>query len=430
MSIRIQAIFAPETRRLPLPFTTAPREPAWHHRRRKERSVARHIQWLGKELIRTRPVLDRHHGSSSCTFNPMGTDGIGKNASKGHWLCHGCQYYVPRGELYCNGCGHQPPAHVSQLIEGWSKGGGKGASAKGKGKGKGPGKAAGNAATTSAARDKAKLEAKDKELKDLQAKLKSIEEKSTAVTKDEMDVDKPGSDASKEAARLQKEIGALKAVPEEVKAILGDSYLAKIQALDLLLQDARKTVRTSGSTEKQLEEARGFQQRASKRVDKAKEELATQEAQLQALAETIAAQKVEVTGLETKNQEAIQQVTSLVAKYAKEATPGQTGVAPSSASMDPPTGFVSLAVAQEAWDKREAEYAAQWKALQAEADQCSEASDDQDKDLEEDADWGKLEPAKKKSIISKAKSANRRALSTKIGNFGCKKGILESPFKK
>ena len=58
-----------------LPGTTAPREPAWHHRKRKERSVARHIQWLGKELLLSQPVLQGHHGSASRSFHSMGNDG-------------------------------------------------------------------------------------------------------------------------------------------------------------------------------------------------------------------------------------------------------------------------------------------------------------------------------------------------------------------
>ena len=62
-----------------LPGNTAPREPAWHHRKRKERSTARHIQWLGKELARTQPLLDGHHGSSSRSLSSMGKDGEWEN---------------------------------------------------------------------------------------------------------------------------------------------------------------------------------------------------------------------------------------------------------------------------------------------------------------------------------------------------------------
>ena len=48
------------------------------------------------------------------------------HGGKGYWKCFGCQYMVPKGEFYCNGCGHQPPAKVSMLEEAKAKGNGKG----------------------------------------------------------------------------------------------------------------------------------------------------------------------------------------------------------------------------------------------------------------------------------------------------------------
>ena len=45
--------------------TSAPSEPAWHHRARRERSHARHIQWLNAQLLRADQKLANHHGSKS-----------------------------------------------------------------------------------------------------------------------------------------------------------------------------------------------------------------------------------------------------------------------------------------------------------------------------------------------------------------------------
>ena len=35
------------------------------------------------------------------------------SSGKGYWKFFGCQYMVPCGEAFCNGCGHQPPVSVS-----------------------------------------------------------------------------------------------------------------------------------------------------------------------------------------------------------------------------------------------------------------------------------------------------------------------------
>ena len=64
-------------------------------------------------------------------------DGRSTNSGKGYWKCYGCQYLVPKGESYCNGCGHQPPPHVSMV--------GEGNKARGSGQGKGGGKGSPNA---------------------------------------------------------------------------------------------------------------------------------------------------------------------------------------------------------------------------------------------------------------------------------------------
>ena len=68
--------------------------------------------------------LEAHHGSSAGDIAFMGKDGGGTagagfqrksstGSGKGYWKCFGCQYMVPCGEFFCNGCGHQPPLHVS-----------------------------------------------------------------------------------------------------------------------------------------------------------------------------------------------------------------------------------------------------------------------------------------------------------------------------
>ena len=138
----------------------------------------------------------------------MTVKGSGKNSGNGsHWKCFGCQYWVPKGKYFCNGCGHQPPAHISQC------------SSKGSGKGKGKS----NENTTArevkpsnpnVAKGEEAKKKWDKREKELLEKIKSLEankgqEKADDSKDNGMAVDETSAAAKQGVARLQAEVDEL-----------------------------------------------------------------------------------------------------------------------------------------------------------------------------------------------------------------------------
>ena len=305
---------------------------------------------------------------------------------------------------------------------------------KGKGKGKGETKCASKVDVQIQSKLEAKnklLEAKIKELTTQAVKADAAKEKE-ASHKSGMEVDSGDTEAGKEVTRLQGDIQELKKVPESIRSFIEGGYQAKLDQLEGQLDSARKQVREANPTEQQLEETKGFQKRAAKRTDKAKAEFAEQELQLKALQEAMEAKRIEVAKLEDENQKALQQVADLVAKFAKESFPEQLQPHPVQGTpVVVPNGYVALAFAQEAWDKREAEFASQLQAVvaEAQAENGSEAGD-ADQELEEDSNWGKVEKGSRRALITKAKISHRKALATKLSHIGKSRTVSESPFTK
>ena len=210
----------------------------------------------------------------------------------GYWKCFGCQYLVPKGEPYCNGCGHQPPAHISQKVD--NKGQDKD---KAKGKGKGKGKA--ESPTTSKGDSEAagqallsKLKSSQSENSSLKAQLKELNAKRAAEAsspveakpQENMAVDEEAPAAQAAIQQILSDIADFKTIPESARLHIAGGYDSALASLEQKLEEAKRSKRESNPLRKRLEDTESWQKRIAEKLDSAKQEIEKKEAEAQALA--------------------------------------------------------------------------------------------------------------------------------------------------
>jgi hypothetical protein len=387
---------------------------------------------------------------------------------KTHWECRGehgkaCGYWVPLGTMYCNSCGHSPPAHVAQKPakkEG-AEIGGRAAKPPAAGKAKGKGKGAAEY-TNGATQDAKKFAAEKAESAKLRAQLKEAAAKCAKLEADAganlgaahpaagaMDVDAAGDDCTLAAAadKAREEVVQFKKIPESLRVhITGfDETLARLEATH---ESALAAKRNAKPLKQQLAEAEGWHDRAVKRADAAKAALAEQKEQARVLAESIEANIVALAALDAAVASAKAQVAVLGAQRNAE----RIGEPPLAATAPPASEeLISRAFAEKVWtdhmvlvEKEKADLRNQLEAaLHGGNGTPSEASPSEATDIgsiasldglaDDDTAWGKCDKAQRKKMLARHSATQRSQMAKDVKatfNSFNKTLATSSPFAK
>ena len=280
-----------------------------------------------------------------------GGKGRGKSTAsgKGYWKCFGCQYMVPHGELYCNGCGHQPPPAVSCP-----------AASKPKGGGKGNGKNA-NAKTPDATLEKklkaaeAELQKSNKQKSALDAEVKRLKE-SAAATPPPANASSTAAHTAAQAAPELEVLSASKEVQAKIKSTRDKikeykaipiglreelfqhrgGFDAVIAALEKEVAELGVEKRSSFPLKDQLDGAASHEKRMAKLHEQAAEKLETLLKQQEELASLVKSQLEATSKLEGQHQSAKAELCELTARFAEEQRAKATGQVSASTAADRP----------------------------------------------------------------------------------------------
>ena len=371
------------------------------------------------------------------------------------WSCHGkdckgkpCGYQVPVGRFACDACGHQPPAHISCPSDGrhGDKGSGKGSkgnSAASKGQRANGGTQPDNAnakrnAKDSFATENASLRLQLKELRAKAAETAkaiadAVKSAAAAPAPDQesavdTDMGPESPDLAAEVASARERIVKFKAIPADLHHVITGGYDGQLAALEKALEKAVEAKRSANPVKKQLEDAEAWQERASRRTEAAKKNIAAKEAEMAEFTRQLAEQREELAALEATTAAANEKVALLAALFATErsakppaqATSTAQGAGAPAVVSAPATSWVSVEEAEKLWRDREAtviadrearhsEYEAHIASLLTQFKREQDEADDEDDKVS--ITGSEAEPARKErrtAVLTKRKEAMSR----------------------
>ncbi len=352
-------------------------------------------------------------------------------SASSHWECHKCHCWAPRGgKAYCNSCGHSPPAGVTEKRDAQPK-----RTPKAKPKARVKAKADDDHRHSAA---KKAMAAKDRRIAGLQKELDAAKAAAAAATppgpaeSEAMDLQSGATvGLDNEVCRARDELTQMQGFTEFHKSLI-PNFEDKLKAAHAKLEDATAARRAANPLREQIEKAEAFQARAAKRLAEAKSCLVERQQGLAEAQRALEEQQAAVAEAEATVTKAGAEVAALAARYASEradTAPGAT-IAIADPSAANPSGFVSVAYAEEKWAEREVAFNQQLAQLQAlvaaKSEAPSEAGDPELDLFEEDETWNKVERGKRKSLLRK----ERDALATRVRAGLGKVSSAASPFKK
>ena len=308
-------------------------EPAWHRRLRAKR--AEHRRLLA--AVGAAADLSAHHGTAGSSMAPNGAK-KSTASGKGYWKCYGCQYMVPYGDYYCNGCGHQPPASVSRPAGGKQLAG-----------------------SATAGKQSKALEDKDKELR--KARQQVAEAKAAAAAAEAAKAEAlakaeaagaastTAAPAATETTEESKEVQAkLKSVRDKIKAYRaldasvckdlfepGGGYEAVMGRLQQELVDLAAVKRGARPLKDQIESATNHEKNMAKQHQLATERCAEIVRQLAELQGKLQVQQAAVQQCADRHSKAKAELCELTARFAEAKRDEVVGLASPPA---PANGFV------------------------------------------------------------------------------------------
>ena len=431
------AIFCAETS---AEVDTTVREIAWHHRQRKQRATDRELVSAFKghctAAVRAAAArLDSHHGSASgltmATRGDIKARGKPSTSSgKGYWKCFGCQYMVPCGETYCNGCGHQPPPSIScpSRVQPAGKGNGKGKRAKSTAERQL--QAAATAGKVQAAADKElakKLTSVQAELKKTLARAELAEAevgkaKATPVVEstagDAMDQD--GTTLAGALAEARAKLKKFEELPEDMHYAIAGGYDAHMASLRTAVKEAEDAALHAKPLKLQLQRAEQWQERASKRTEGAKKLLVEHQEQLDELSKKVEAQREAVAKREAEDAEAKAKVASLAALFAAERNAAPTASPDIGGKQEfdsPGDGWVPRAEAAKHWEDQQAQIVS----LHAQLNKALEDTEDDDASVA----GSEPEPARKERRTAQRAKRKQALDAFHTGLQGVQKPLLK-----
>jgi hypothetical protein len=440
-------------------------EPAWHRRARAQRQRARDLI----RAVKASELLSEHHGTAKCErqmappkSQPVAPGSGSGPSAKTHWLCHGCPgsggcgYYVPRGGIACNSCGHVPPASVSAKR---AKAEQPRPQAKEKAAPKGDGSGGAKLKEALAAKEKAeaKVKTEAKASAALRERIKTLEAgvpatPAAAASSMEVDAEHPA------AATLDSAVADAKAALDDFKGLSArvqqcvpdfqQQLVRRQEEYDAALESRR----SANPLKQQLNVAEQWHTRVSKRLAAAKTAVEAKQAERAEVEEAIVKLATSVTELDAEVAKATAKVAELSLKITTErvgAVPAVGGLQAGEASVAAALDMVSRAFAEEKWAEREAMFAqreaeheraiAQLQGLVAEAT-VPEASASEVapsdlgsvEDLEDDAAWHQVERGSRQKVLARQKRLLAKEVRSSLGGIAnlAKVSATASPFKK
>ena len=355
------------------------------------------------------------------------------------------------GELFCNSCGHQPPAHVScPKVDGSGQrkpakaGKAEGRSSSDKGAEKLRAALADKQAAELKGKETAKaLAAVTAELKQFKAPASVGAARSAATDSVPMEQESEDASANELAAAITQardELKQLQDCNEFYRSLIPD-FDGKVAAAQAKLEAAAAARRAANPLKKQLEGAQLYQTRVAKKLSDAKGSLEKHRLQLAEAQAALEKQEAAVAEAQATAAKADAEVAALATRFATQsgAAPAHPIAPPSASSVEqvqPGEGLVSIAFAEEKWAEREAAFAQQIAQLQAlvvpaldvqSETSPSEAGDDLDlPDPLDDGAWSKVERAKRGKLLRKERDTLARNVRSKLS----KVSAAASPFNK
>jgi hypothetical protein len=251
------------------------------------------------------------------------------------------------------------------------------------------------------------------------------------------DEDEDEHDLGKAVATARERLRKAKATPEELHDLLLGGYTACVARLQEELSAAQAARRASDPISKQLEGAEAYKARVDKRLSEARVGLEEKEQEVLEAAKIRDQQRELVAEAETACAKAAEEVACLAKKLAADRATGQPG-AEGNATVEtsPPSGFVTVAYAEEKWLEREALFTKQLEQLKAElgsgpangtiSSAASIASDVGNPDDLDDEQWSKVEKGKRPALLRRQKDELATKLRTRLNGVAS----VRSPFKK
>ena len=292
-----------------------------------------------------------------------------------------------------------------------------------------------DAANRKHAQDLQKLKGELEELRKARAAGDACAEHTAGV----MDVDSE-SELGKAVALACDRLKKARDMPAEVRDLVAGGYDACIAKLQDELAGAQAARRAANPLNKQLEVAEAHKTRMAKKLAEARSALQAREAEREEIDKKIQSQQAVVAEAEAPVAKATAEVAALAAQYASEKTPAAAAAPVAAEPGAAPSGFVSVAFAEEKWREREDQFAQQLAQLQAMvatqtevAGAASEEAPSVADDLAsvddltgDDEKWNKVIPSKRKALLRRERDALAGKLRTSLGKV-C---TISSPFLK